>query len=99
MQRFGTPRSRLCTRSINGEEWSLRIVSMSVLSKAANRNIGQAMHNYTMLADSDRVLIAVSGGVDSLVLTWILKHWQHKAPIRYEILAVYIDNGFDALNK
>jgi len=69
---------------------------MSVLSKAANKRIGQAMHNYAMLAEGDRVLIAVSGGVDSLVLTWILNHWQHKAPIRYEILAVYIDNGFDS---
>jgi len=69
---------------------------MSMLSKAANRRIGQAMHRYTMLADADRVLIAVSGGVDSLVLTWILKHWQHKAPIHYDISAVYIDNGFDS---
>jgi tRNA 2-thiocytidine biosynthesis protein TtcA len=69
---------------------------MSLLSKAANRNIGQAMHNYSMLADNDRVLVAVSGGVDSLVLSWILNHWQHKAPIRYEIYAVYIDNGFDS---
>jgi tRNA 2-thiocytidine biosynthesis protein TtcA len=69
---------------------------MSILSKAANRSIGQAMHSYTMLADTDRVLIAVSGGVDSLVLAWILNHWQHKAPIRYEILAAYIDNGFDS---
>jgi len=68
---------------------------MRLLSKAANRNIGRAMHSYTMLADTDRVLIAVSGGVDSLVLTWILNHWRHKAPIRYEILAAYIDNGFD----
>ena len=69
---------------------------MGVLSKAANRRIGQAMHNYRMLADSDRVLVAVSGGVDSLVLALILNHWRHKAPIRYEILAVYIDNGFDS---
>jgi len=69
---------------------------MGVLTKAANRRIGQAMHNYTMLADSDRVLIAVSGGVDSLVLAWILNHWLHKAPISYKILAVYIDNGFDS---
>jgi tRNA 2-thiocytidine biosynthesis protein TtcA len=69
---------------------------MNILTKAANRNIGQAMHHYSMLADGDRVLIAVSGGVDSLVLTLILKHWQQKAPIRYKILAVYIDNGFDA---
>jgi len=69
---------------------------MRLLSKAANRSIGRAMHNYTMLADADRVLIAVSGGVDSLVLTWILNHWQHKVPIRYKILAAYIDNGFDS---
>ena len=53
------------------------------------------MHTYEMLADKDRVLIAVSGGVDSLVLAWILKHWQDKAPISYDLLAVYIDNGFD----
>jgi tRNA 2-thiocytidine biosynthesis protein TtcA len=69
---------------------------MSVLSKAVNRRIGQAMHSYSMLADCDQVLIAVSGGVDSLVLTWILNYWQHKAPIRYNIQAAYIDNGFDS---
>ena len=69
---------------------------MSVLSKAVNRRIGQAMHRYDMLADGDRVLVAVSGGVDSLVLTWILNFWQHKAPIQYKIHAAYVDNGFDS---
>lgn len=69
---------------------------MSVLSKPVNRKIGQAMHDYSMLADGDQVLIAVSGGVDSLVLAWILNYWQHKAPIRYSISAFYIDNGFDS---
>ena len=67
---------------------------MGVLSKAVNRRIGRAMHDYSMLAEGDKVLIAVSGGVDSLVLTWILNYWQHKAPIQYNLLAVYIDNGF-----
>ena len=61
---------------------------MDVLSKPVNRKIGQAMHDYSMLADGDRVLIAVSGGVDSLVLTWILNYWQHKAPIRHSISAI-----------
>src|SRR5210317_1688581 len=69
---------------------------MSVLNKPVNRKIGQAMHDYSMLADGDRVLIAVSGGVDSLVLTWILNYWLHKAPIQYTISAIYIDNGFDS---
>jgi len=70
-------------------------MSKSILSKKANRSIGQAMHHYSMLADGDRVLIAVSGGVDSLALTAILKRWQLKTPIRYEILGVYLDNGFE----
>ena len=69
---------------------------MKVLSKSVNHRIGQAMHRYDMLADGDRVLIAVSGGVDSLVLVWLLNFWRRKAPINYEILAVYIDNGFDS---
>jgi len=69
-------------------------MSKNIFSKKANRYIGQAMHSYSMLADDDRVLIAVSGGVDSLVLTAILKLWRLKAPIRFKITGVYIDNGF-----
>ncbi len=44
-----------------------------------------------MLADGDRVLIAVSGGIDSLVLAVMLSHWLTKAPISYEVLAIHID--------
>lgn len=54
------------------------------------------MHDYDMLADNDRVLVAVSGGVDSLVLTWLLDFWRQKAPIHYEITAIHLDMGFDS---
>lgn len=53
------------------------------------------MHIYDMLADGDRVLVAVSGGIDSLVLCWLLRFWQRKAPIRYDILAFHIDMAPD----
>ena len=56
-----------------------------------NRRIGRAMHDYCMLADGDRVLVAVSGGVDSLVLLAILAHWRAKAPIEYQLHAVHVD--------
>ncbi len=52
------------------------------------------MGDWQMLEDGDRVLIAVSGGVDSLVAAWVLHGWRSKAPIDYEIEAVYVDNGF-----
>ena len=62
-----------------------------VLTPDLNRRVGQAMHTYDMLADGDRVLLAVSGGVDSLVLSWLLMFWQSKAPIFYELQALHID--------
>ncbi|MBW1636445.1 MAG: tRNA 2-thiocytidine biosynthesis protein TtcA [Deltaproteobacteria bacterium] len=64
------------------------------LSPTLNRRIGQALHDYSMLDDGDRVMIAVSGGVDSLVLAGVLKLWQKKAPIRFELTAQIIDHGF-----
>ena len=64
------------------------------LTSRLNRRIGLAMHDYSMLADGDRVLVAVSGGVDSLVLAWLLRFWQQKAPIRYTLKAVVVENEF-----
>ncbi len=52
------------------------------------------MHEYQMLEDGDHLLVAVSGGVDSLVLATILKNWQRKAPISYKIEAVHLDMSF-----
>ena len=49
------------------------------------------MHDYSMLTDGDHVLVAVSGGIDSLVLAWLLHDWQKKAPITYHLHAVHID--------
>jgi tRNA 2-thiocytidine biosynthesis protein TtcA len=59
-----------------------------------NRKIGQAMHDYAMLADGDRVMVGVSGGIDSLTLAWMLKKWQEKAPICFDVVGQIIDNGF-----
>ena len=49
------------------------------------------MSDYSMLADGDNVLVAVSGGIDSLVLAWLLHNWRKKVPINYRLKAVHID--------
>ena len=56
------------------------------------------MHTYDMLSDGDHILVAVSGGVDSLVLAAILQGWKHKAPIDYTLTAVHLDMGFPNSN-
>lgn len=64
------------------------------LPAALNRKIGKAMHDFAMFSEGDRVLIGVSGGVDSLTLACVLAMWQKKAPIHFDLTAIYIDHGF-----
>lgn len=60
------------------------------LPKTVNRRIGRAMHDYEMLATGDQVLLAISGGMDSLVLARVLQIWQKKAPIHYQLRAAHV---------
>ena len=66
---------------------------MAVPAKT-NKLIGQALAEFSMINDGDRILIAVSGGVDSLVLASILGLWQKKAPISYDVHCVHLNMGF-----
>ena len=70
------------------------MISSYRLPARLNRKIGQAMHDYSMFSEGDRVMIAVSGGVDSLTLAGILAIWQRKAPISFTLAAHHIDHGF-----
>lgn len=63
--------------------------------KALNRGVGKAIHRYDMISDGDRILVAMSGGKDSLSLLWILQERLPRVPINYELYAVHIDPGFD----
>ena len=67
---------------------------MKYIIKEVNRLVGQAIHGYHLLDHGDRILAAVSGGVDSMLALWMLRQWRKKAPIGFEVLAVYLDMGF-----
>lgn len=59
-----------------------------------SRRCGRAMGDYEMLRNADRVLIAVSGGKDSLALLHILLYRQKILPFHTTLKAVHVDMSF-----
>lgn len=69
---------------------------MGHAAKEMRRLVGKAIHERAMLEDGDRVLVAVSGGKDSLSLLWLLRERIRRIPIEYKLTAVHVDPGFGA---
>lgn len=61
------------------------------MPKDIKAQVGAAIRDFEMIKDGDRVLIALSGGKDSLCLIHILKYFKSVAPIKFEIGAVTVD--------
>ena len=59
------------------------------------RLMGKAISNFQMIGDGDRILVAVSGGQDSLSLLWLLRERLKRIPINYSLIAVHVDLGFE----
>lgn len=68
------------------------------IPKSILRQTGRALHDFSMIHPGDRVLLALSGGKDSLSLLHALLHFQRCAPIRFDIGAVTLDPMIDSFD-
>lgn len=66
-------------------------VNQNKLQKRLRRLVGEAVADYNMLADGDKVMVCLSGGKDSYTLLDILLYLQKVAPINFKIVAVNLD--------
>ena len=61
------------------------------VTKKLQRSVAEAIQQFTMIAEGDKIMVCLSGGKDSYAMLNMLLHFQKVAPIIFDIVAVNLD--------
>ena len=65
--------------------------NLNKLQKRLRRNVGEAIADYNMIEEGDRIMVCLSGCKDSYTMLEILRNLQQSAPINFSLVAVNLD--------
>jgi tRNA 2-thiocytidine biosynthesis protein TtcA len=84
---------------LGARQFNKATTEINKLAKRLRRQVGQAIADYAMIDNGDRVMVCLSGGKDSHALLDVLMFLRTHAPIQFDLVAVNLDQrqpGFPA---